>query len=316
LPQFVGTPTKIAINICDAVSTADAGTEAGGDAGATVPTSTLSVYDGTGAGTQLANNLITNISGTTTGDKIWALTVTGSASVFPSDGSAAIPIDTGVLFGRVTGDGTKTIYSKPASSGATSGPLYVATVGASPSPTKITDDTIAVFFEYAQLGSKYVEYGTSFDPSTNDSDLKLAQLSGSPAITVSSDPASIVFGDPISADQKFAIFYTNVSAGAGDVNTIDITAAGAKATIQANNTWVSYSPKGSLVIYNDNWGSGGNGSEGVADLRIVDAGSGARNYIAIQAENNFYISPDKTKVIFSTNDPSFTKGGLYTATFP
>jgi hypothetical protein len=314
-PQFIGTPTKVAAILCDTPTASDAGVD-GGDAGATGSTATLSVYDGTGTGSQLVASIVPNISGSKTGDKIWTLTRTGDATVYASDGSGSTAIDTGVLFGRITDDGAKAIYSKPSAAGATSGPLYAATVGSSPSPAKITDDTVQVFFNYAQLGSKYVEYGTSYDPTNRVSDLKLAQIGGGAAISVSTDPASIVFGDPISADQKYAIFYTNVSAGAGDIETIDITAAGAKATIQANNTWVSYSPKGSLVIYNDNWGTGGNGSEGVADIRLVDAGSGTRNYIAIQAENNFYISPDKTKVIFSTNDPSFAKGGLYTATFP
>src|SRR5207237_8270307 len=112
-----------------------------------------------------------------------------------------------------------------------------------------------------------------------------------------------------------AIFYTNVSAGAGDIDVVDITAGGAKVTL-ANNTWVSYSPKGNTVIYNDNWGSGGFGSEGVADIRLVDATNTNPHLIAIQAENNFYITPDRTKVIYATGDPSAGANGLYSATFP
>src|SRR5262249_8993594 len=95
-PKFFGTPTKVAANLCDAPGGGDAGVD-GGDSGSTVPTSTLSTYDGTGAGTMIANNLITNVSASKSGDKIWTLTVTGTATVYASDGSGSTPIDTGVL---------------------------------------------------------------------------------------------------------------------------------------------------------------------------------------------------------------------------
>lgn len=318
-PFIAGTATKIAVLTCDAPVTGDAGVDAGVDAGTAPASTTLKVFDASGTGTLVAGSLKDTLSVDKTGTLLFTISTTDAAVVYPEAAGAPTPIDTTVSFGRILNDGKKALYSKAAAGAA--GPLYTADVSATPSPVEITTDKVAVFFN-PPTGAKYVEYGTIYDNKTSESDLYLAPVSGGTKITLSTDPASAVFGDPYTADGTMAIYYANVSASGnalvGDLTVLDLGAAGAKGVKIAGSVWVSYGPKGKTVAYNDNWLSGGAGTEGTADLKVVDAANPTSSVklIAPQAENNFYITGDKTKIIFATNDPSFSKPGLYAATIP
>jgi hypothetical protein len=281
------------------------------------PSATLAVFDRSGTGKALAFGVQSQVSVDATGRWIYVSDTGGLARVYADDGSSYDTIASNVLQGMITPEGKKVVWISLASTtGTDSGPVFSAIVSSTPTPIKIADAAAQYLFPVT-AGAKYAIYATTIDATTFQSDLHYAFVDGSaPPIDVSTDPHSLTYGDAITADQSYALFFRNEVGGAGDLQTLDLTTPGAKTTTQANAVWVVRAPHTSLILYNDNWTSGGNGNEGVADIRLLDVATGTRDYAAIQAENNFFLTHDHKMAVFATSDPSFTKAGIYVYMIP
>ena len=84
----------------------------------------------------------------------------------------------------------------------------------------------------------------------------------------------------------------------------------------ATNSWVAYSPKGSMVVYNDAYVDSGDTTSGSADIHLVDAKAGGNKLVAVQAGADFYLTKAKDKIVFATVDISVAKPGLYFTAVP
>src|SRR5207249_1821515 len=99
----------------------------------------------------------------------------------------------------------------------------------------------------------------------------------------------------------------------GPTTTIPVT--GGMPTVHAKNVWNSYATaKPTGIVYNDNWKK--SAPNGRADLRAIPDTSGTpATLIATQAEADFFLSHDKTKVVYAWLS-SLGMEGVYVATLP
>ncbi len=291
----VGVDADVAVDV--GADTADAAAPAGAIA-------SLSLIDGTTV-TSLRSNLQNRLSVDKAGAKAFVIDFNGDIQVLPIPTGAALPIDTKGSFGDLLAAGDKAIYV------TTTGDFKIATVGATPAPVTL-GTKVQVFFNIPDA-AKYVYYGTNYNSKTGVSDLFLVPLAGGTALNLDAKPDGAIFGDQFTADGTLALYYVAVSAGTGDMMVVDPTKAVTTAEKLAPGVWVSYSPKGSVVVYNDGYIAGS--GDGQANLRIIDAKSKAKNLVAVQAEADFYMNHAKTKIIYSSQDVS-VKPGLYVADVP
>ena len=320
-PLLFFSGTKALVSTCPAPSSVlpDAGTDVGHDVGLDVggadagpagPAASVVLIDPSGSYTTLRSNVDNAITPSKAGDKFFVVDLSGNASVQPVDGSAAIAIDTGVSFGGINPEGTTAIYAP------TAGGLKAASVSATPAPITLSSTKVAVFYTPI-MGEKYMYFGNNYVPNAGTSDLQLIPLTGGTAVTLDSATDGALFGDRFTADGKYAVFYTSVATGTGNLTVKDVSVATDKGKQLTSAVWTGYSPKGSMLTYNDNWQTGGTGVNGTADIRLIDVSSPATNkLVAAQADDNFYLSNDKTKIVFVTSDPSFIKSGAYVANVP
>jgi hypothetical protein len=279
---------------------------------------TLAIYDAKGTTTSVGVAAIDQVlSSDSAGDIGVTVDSAGNLFAFHADGSS-VPVPTGMaMTAMVTRDGGSLLWIGQSSPSDTAGPLFSAPVGSSTSK-KIADEKV-VHIDPLTYGSprpsKYAVFATTYDPRSGASDLNYVPSDGSaPPDKVTVDDVSAIYGDATTFDDAFAMVVESVGSGTGDLHTFEFSTSADKRL--STGVWLAFSPKGHVVAYNDNWNSGGNGNEGVADLRIGDATGGATTLIATQAENNFYLTLDFAKIVFASSDPSIGKHGVYLYAVP
>ena len=240
-----------------------------------------------------------------------------AALLVPIAGGKPIMVDTAFKDGLFLPDGSAIIYV------TMDGKLKRATVGANPAPVTLVGSNVTVFQKwfasqttYPALSAdgKWIMISNVFDPKTGLGDLSIAStLTPGAAIPISTDPKSIIFGDPFTSDSKYTLFYTGLSqvtAGlVGKFVTTPIT--GGMPAQFAKSVWVSFAGTGSLAVYNDNYKPGLKGSNGRGDLRSADAASPTMSkLLATQAEADFYMTAKKDKAAYAYTI-NMTQAGIY-----
>ena len=314
-PQTGFAGTKAVVAWCLSDVGGDAGVDAGldvgldgGDAGGpTAIPAKVSSIDGSGAVVTLKSDAVPSFRASKDGTKISVLTNAGAFSVITL-GGAETPIATGVTFGDLLPEGNTVVYVDSTKA------FFKATVGAAPAPVKLADGVV-VFYNPVP-GATHVFYGTKNDTKNNLSDLFMVSLAGGTATTLSAAVTATFFGDSFSADGSLVLFYSGVAAGIGNLQWVDKAAPAAPKTI-APGVWVSYSPKGTQVVYNDAYSPGAGSESGTADLKLIlDAKAGGPKLIATQADADFYMTTARDKIVYSTADASVKKPGLYSVAVP
>ncbi len=126
--------------------------------------------------------------------------------------------------------------------------------------------------------------------------------------------------DWFTTDNAYVIFGANNKPAAygyyGDFASVPLATPNAAPLTVSNTVWSAYATKGSKTVYND-------GYEIVfpslptADIQVVDvANPGKRTKLASHADANFYLSPDKTKALYSWAYCADDRAGLYLVDLP
>ena len=300
---------KLVLSHCESGNTPDGG----------VTGARLTVYDAaTGMGTDLDSGLANWLDISKAGDKVFTADSGNGGLVYAIAGGKPTKIDSDVKDGFLLPDGSAVVYRTGA------GALKRSAVS-SPSPTALVMTGVN-FLQRYQIGQevypaissdgKYIIYSTNIDNMTGLSDLFLASTAtaGMP-VTLNPDQKGALFGDAFTTDGSRAIFYTmcvNVQAVGGLIGKVNTVATSGGAPVQnGKNVWVSYAGKGSTLVYDDNFKSAK--YHGRGDLFSVDSakmGAMSTTY-APQAEADFYLTTDKSKVAFAVN--GVAAAGLYVA---
>jgi hypothetical protein len=175
-------------------------------------------------------------------------------------------------------------------------------------------DGVVIFYNPID-GASHVLYGTKQDSTGNLSDMFLAPVAGGTTIPIVTVANATLFGDQFTADKSLLTIYSPTVGTTGTLLAIDPAAPTTPKTI-ATKSWVAYSPKGSLIVYNDNYTDSGDSTSGTSDLKVVDAKGGTPKLIAFQANSDFYLTTARDKIVYATTDLSVAKPGLYSALVP
>ena len=280
--------------------------DVGGDAGTpTAIPGTISMIDPSGTVTTLKSNAVPQYAESKDQTKVTLLTQAGAYSVLTL-GGAETPIATGVTFGGMFPEGNKVLYVDSAKD------LYSATIGATPAPVKLASG-VGIFYNPI-VGATHIIYGTKQDSTGRLSDMFLVPVGGGTPVTLTTTANATIFGDQWTADKSLVTIYSPAVGSTGTLLAIDPAAPTPK-TI-ATNSWVAYSPKGSTIVYNDNYNDTGDFSGGSSDLHIVDAKTGGPKLMAVQAGSDFYLTTARDKVCFASIDSSLPKSGVYCIAVP
>jgi hypothetical protein len=192
------------------------------------------------------------------------------------------------------------------------GPFKVSPI-ASPSPTTLGTG-IDVFYGISPDGNWVLGY-TQLTMTTMFTNTILASTTtpGMPTTLVPM-PTSSSIGDDFTTDSKFAIYTDSITESmtaqgpvtSGNLNAVAV-AGGSAAPMQlGTSVWQEAAGPGSKVIFNPNWAPPLNLGFGLADLTEVDlsVASPAPKTLVSQADANFFLTTDKTKIVYS-----FSTGG-------
>ena len=285
---------------------------------------TLAAYDGTtGALEQTFTTVgFTGFSGNKAGTQIAYVTAAGQL-VETIGGVAPVPVlvdAAGAGAAVFTSDGLTLIYEEG------SADIYRAAI-ASPATTRerIATGPFGGVLALSPDDSVVLAFKTQ-DNTTGFTDLYILPTqpsdAGGTTLTLSSTTTAALFGPAFTADGKQVLFFKSITmSGGGYIGEYDHLALplmniGSKI---AGNTWEEWTTTGSKTIYNDNYAAGPTGSAGYADVEALDLGaSGAPAPVTLVsgADANIFVSPDKTKVIYSWSSCTDGKAGIYTVAAP
>jgi hypothetical protein len=270
----------------------------------------------------------------TAGTTISAVSSTGQAELIPVATGTAINVGAAgeTKDTLIYPDGTGTLYGKPGV-GLSSVSVTGAVLGTpvSLAPASGTGLYGGIYTEYGTIGvspddSQVLYYSTS--DSSGAVSLYLVANSGTPTpIGIVTTPSAGIFGDFFTADSKYAVYITQltnapamVQGGIGQLDVWDIAGAKTIAVSKGATCWDSNTLTGSTLLYNDNiQTSGSSATVAVADIKTVDVSAATLSPTVIQAEAdyNYYLSADKTVLIYSiTYACDTTAAGIYAYTLP
>ena len=119
------------------------------------------------------------------------------------------------------------------------------------------------------------------------------------------------YGQVFTADSNFAVFDENVTGGARATSTSSPRrGSGSPIAARGSQSWIDDEPNGSLVIFNVNCGNCTTMYvPGQADIQYVDLSKGMTpTTLVTQADYNFYLTKDKTKLVYSWHPTSGASG--------
>jgi hypothetical protein len=140
---------------------------------------------------------------------------------------------------------------------------------------------------------------------------------GNPLTTLDSMTDGANFGDAFTADNTHAIFYTTVNMnGTGNLMSLALPPAAAAKTVTTTG-WVSYATKAAKVVYSDNWSNVTGSLQGYADIHSVDlAGTAAPTTLVTSADSNFFVTTDKSTIVYSWHACPGAAEGIYSIPAP
>ncbi|HEY8090382.1 MAG TPA: hypothetical protein VIF09_21120 [Polyangiaceae bacterium] len=287
--------------------TPDAGA---GDAGV-APSATLATYTGASWATTATLSIASQPAFVVDkpGDEILYDTATGLSLASVGTG-VSVPLDLTGLTGTFTSDGKNVVWV------ASDGSIKRAAVATPATATVL----VAAGGGYKGLlglspDDKWLlAYKAVGSGGTSDMYLASAETAGA-ASTLSSATTAAIYGDAFTADSSRVLFYTNIKSGAGDFNAAAV--SGGAPTKLGSNAWINASTTGTKALFNDNHVGGQQGAPGTADIEAVDtAATGAPKLMVTQADDLFYLTSARNKVVFSWSQVASSQAGLYATPVP
>ncbi len=173
---------------------------------------------------------------------------------------------------------------------------------------------------------KWLELFLCQDSTTFFTDMYLVSTTpadgGNAPTTLTSKTTGANFGDAFTADNTHVLFFPNVimSGSAGYVGTYDTfplpPPTGMLPTAIAQNVWEEFATTGAKTLYNDNYASNA-GFAGAADIEAADLGGTAMpTTLVSQADANFFVTADKSTIVYSWSACPGAKDGIYTVAAP
>jgi hypothetical protein len=153
-------------------------------------------------------------------------------------------------------------------------------------------------------------------------DLYLLSTSpNSTPITLSSTTTTGGITDAFTIDGSRTLFGKNlVAVSGGFIGDFDALSLVGPATVTriASNNWQAYATSGSKVVYNDTYDPGPSGlGTPTADIHVEDLSTaGGPTTLVSQAAANFYITSDRTTVVYSWNECADDTAGVYALEVP
>ncbi len=292
---------------CTSVPTSDGGTSS-------LPVATITAWSGTGWTTSAPVSASAYPSWSTDGKGLVAYANTAGFYVYTAATDGSTLIDAAGSSGLFTSDSASIVYS------AAGGSIRRSTV-ASPSPQVVlpAGDAGSGYLGLVALSGDdghLLTYKT-FDPNTGFIDLYLSPTApGSTAIPLSSAVTSAVYGDPFTADGTHALFFANLNSSlVGDYDEMAVT--GSTPAKLGSVAWEGFATTAAKVLFNDNWVADSTGS-GRADLEAVDTSAATPTVTKLvsQADAFFYLSADKSKVVYTWSYCAGSQAGLYVTSSP
>jgi hypothetical protein len=282
--------------------------EDAGDAG--VSGATIAQVDPTtGAATTLLSNVTDFYSVDTAGDKVFAIDMNGMAMVKTIGVTGATVIDSNASDGFITNDGTAVVYA------TTSGLLKRSAVDV-PAPLTLVSSGNVAAIDGVSSDQNYLVFSAMFDQQSGLYDMYLAKTgSAGNGVTLLDTPTGSLYGDPFTSDDKYVVFYTDVDTTdfAGTLNAMLVKNVGMPVQL-ATRVWLSYHAGGDKFVFNDAYVSTMTG--GTATLKSIDlSNTNPAAVITSKADQDFFVSSDNTKVVFTHNAVK-GKEGLYAAPIP
>jgi hypothetical protein len=306
VPQLGFAGDYAVASYCTTVPTSDASTS--------LPVATITAWSGTGWATSAAVSANAYASWSTDGSGLVAYTNTAGFYVYTAASDASTLIDAAGLSGLFTSDSTSIVYS------ATDGSIRRSTV-ATPSPQVVlsASDAGTGYLGLIALSgdnSHLLTYKT-FDSSMGFSDLYLSSTAaGSTATPLSTAVTASVYGDPFTADSTHALFFANLNSSlVGDYDEMAVT--GTTPTKLGSVGWEGFATTAAKVVFDDNWVTESIGA-GRADLEAVDTSAATPTVTKLvsQADAYFYLSADKSKIVYSWSYCTNSQAGLYVTSSP
>jgi hypothetical protein len=221
--------------------------------------------------------------------------------------------------GIVYGDSAKNLWTDTVTAGV-----------AGVTPTTVANPFGGIYTPFGPLGlspdGTQVLYYQNLDTTTDGVDLYLnANSTGSTTNAILTSKSGAVFGDVFTGDSHYVIYIVGLAAAGGMVQgsvgqlaVWDVATSTPTNITSMPNVWDSNALTGSVVLYNDNFFTSGAATEGIADLKTVDVSVSplAPKLIQVGADMNYYLTSDKTKVVYTLTLACDTKAaGIYDYTF-
>jgi hypothetical protein len=170
---------------------------------------------------------------------------------------------------------------------------------------------------------KWLEFSKVQNSMTGLNDMYLVSTTASGAdggnavTTLDSAQDGANFGSAFTADNSHAIFYTAVNSnGTGNFMSLGLPPSGMAKSITMTG-WVGYATSAAKVVYSDNWVNQMGSFQGWADIHSVDlAGTATPATVVTSADSNFFVTKDKSKVVYSWHACPGTAEGVYSIAAP
>jgi hypothetical protein len=232
--------------------------------------------------------------------------------VYPIAGGAATLIDSASgSAGTLTSDGGATIYTTGANA------LKRSPVVA-PLPVTLVPTGLAGLIALSN-DNNWVQAFLNVDQSSGFTDLYLASAATTGSATLLGSAPAAVFGDAFTANSGYALYFANLDTdtGTGTFTAANCSAPGdAGGTVIGMDAWEDFASSGTKVVYNDNFMQGMGSGGQTADLKSVDVSAPVPTLLVSQADANFFLSPDKTKIIYTWTYETGSQAGLWVLPAP
>lgn len=253
-------------------------------------------------------------SWSTDGKGLVAYQTTGGLAAYAVATAASTPIDPVGVGGLFTSDSASLVYT------ATDGSIRRSTV-TSPSPQ--------VVLPGGDAGSGYqgilalspddghlLAY-QNVNATYGFTDLYLSSTAaGSTATALSTATSAGVYGDPFTADGTHALYFANLdSSDVGDYDEMAVTST--TPTTIGSFGWEGLATTAGKVVFDDNWVAVP-GTNGQADLQAIDmaAATPAVTTLVSAIDAYFFVSADKSKLVYTWSYCPDARAGLYVTSTP
>jgi hypothetical protein len=260
----------------------------------------VSSFDDTGKVNSLATGNTTWWNTDPAGSSV-ALVTSGALKLIAPTGGATTNVDTGVELVQFTRDGKTLIYTT-AGGGLKTSPVM------SPSPLVIVASGVVSTLGSPSPDGKWMMYATKGSPGAYDIHLASLTTAG-PGATLLAEATGDTFGDTFTADSKYALFFSGVSATDSTGTFKAAPVAGGTAATLGTKAFVQWSAKNGKNVVSDGW------VMGKTTIRVVDpTGTASPKIIDTDAAADVILNPTRDRIIYGKS--SGKDDGIYVAPVP